>query len=217
MKKFKVGARKSPLSRAQVEEIFFEIGKFYSDVVFETIFIDTTGDLDQKTSLRTMEKTNFFTKELDELLKNGKCRIAVHSAKDLPDTLENGLKIAAITKGVDSRDVLILREGETVSSLKKNAVIALSSIKREEAVKKLRDDFLFQDIRGPIHTRLEVLNSKKADGVVIAEAALIRLKLTHLTRVYLDGKTTPLQGQLTILTRADDSEMLKLFSCLDVR
>ncbi|HRD55549.1 MAG TPA: hydroxymethylbilane synthase [Parachlamydiaceae bacterium] len=215
--KITVSARKSPLSKAQVEETLLEIRKYHPDIYFESIFIDTTGDLDLQTSLRNLDKTNFFTKELDELLLEGKCQIAVHSAKDLPDPLLKGLKIAAITKGLDSRDVLVLRKGETLRSLKKGAIIALSSKKRKEAIRALREDLSFQDIRGPIHTRLKVLDSKKADGVVIAEAALIRLKLTHLNRIYLTGETTPLQGQLAILTQDANMEMLKLFSCLDSR
>lgn len=216
-KTIKVAARKSPLSKSQVDEVLLEIQKHDSSIVFETSWMDTTGDIDLSTSLKTLEKTNFFTKEIDDFLLQRKCQIAVHSAKDLPEILEKELSLIAITKGVDPRDSLVLKEGFNLSSLPKGALIATSSLKREEAIRNLRNDLTFTDIRGPIHKRLEVLHSKNVYGVVIAEAALIRLKLTNLNRLILENETTPHQGQLAILAHFEDHEMKRLFSVLDSR
>ncbi len=212
-----IAARKSPLSLAQIDEVLLEIRKYNPDITFEKILLDTTGDIDLKTSLRTLDKTDFFTKEVDNLLLNKQCRIAVHSAKDLPDPIKDGLQIVAITKGVDPSDSLVLQEGMTLDTLRQGAIIATSSIQREETVKKLRSDLTFQDIRGTIGMRLEKLQLGLVDGVVIAEAALIRLKLTHLNRIRLEGKTTPLQGKLAILAHIEDAEMHTLFAPLDTR
>lgn len=209
--KIAVAARDSPLSKAQTEEILSLLPK---NIQFEPSFLKSSGDIDQKTSLRTLEKTDFFTKEIDDLVLNSTCRIAIHSAKDLPEKIPQGLSIIAITRGIDPSDSLVIKEFAT---LKPNSIIATSSKKREEAVKNLQNDLIFQDLRGTIDKRLELLNEGKTDGVVIAEAALIRLKLTHLNRIRLPGKTTPMQGQLAIIAKETDLEMKALFEPLDSR
>ena len=206
--KILLGARSSALSRAQVEEI---IEKF-REHQFDTLWVKTPGDYDKTTSLRTLGQTDFFTRDLDELLLAGRIRIAIHSAKDLPNPLPNGLSIVAITRSIDSRDSLVFREGETLYTLQKGAVIATSSQRREEAVRKLRSDFSFIDLRGQIEERLKKLKCGEADGVGVAEAALIRLKLIHLNRVFLPGETTPMQGRLAVLARSNDFEMEALFA-----
>lgn len=212
-----VAARVSLLSQAQVKEVFKELKRYRSKFRFETYFVETKGDKDQTTSLRGLDRTDFFTQEVDDLLLQGKCRIAIHSAKDLPAEIPKGLKIISITHGLDSSDSLVLRPGETLQSLKKNAMIATSSVRREEAVRSLRSDFTFCDLRGTINQRLKLLEIGKADGVVVAEAALIRLGYKHLNRIKLPGETTPLQGKLAILAREDDEEMERFFACLDSR
>jgi len=202
----RVGARSSKLSRVQVKEVEEMV-----PVEFETVFVETVGDKDQKTSLRALDKTDFFTHEVDQLLLQGKCDVGIHSAKDLPDPLPQGLKVIAVTKGVDRRDALVYRE-----PLKEGALIATSSHRREENVKKM-GNFTFCDIRGTILDRLKQLDEGKVDGVVIAEAALVRLGLTHVKRLYIPGETTPLQGQLAIVAREGDEVMAKLFRAVDTR
>lgn len=201
-------ARNSPLSLAQVEEIRNQMAGL---ATFRVIALPTKGDIDLTTSLRGMEKSNFFTEELDQMLLNEEADIAIHSAKDLPCPLPKGLQIIALTEGVDPSDSLVLREGE---SLKKGAVIATSSERREAAVRALEPDVRFIDLRGPIHTRLSLLDTRQADGVVVAEAALIRLKLTHLNRIRLPGETAEGQGQLAIVAKKSFGN---LFNHLDIR
>lgn len=211
------GARSSPLSRAQLEEVAEELSRFHADWKIAPLWMDTLGDKDQKTSLRSLDKTDFFTRELDELLLRGGCRIAVHSAKDLPSPIPKGLKIAAVTRGVDPADALVFRTGARLETLPAGAKIATSSQRREEMVKQLRPDLTFIDVRGTIGKRLSQLEEGKADGVVVAEAALIRLKLTHLNRMLLPGETAEGQGRLAVVAREDDQEMLALFAPLDTR
>ena len=213
--KIQAGARSSPLSRAQADEALKEIRAFYPDLELEMSWVVTTGDKHKTVSLRSLGKDDFFTKELDEMLLQGKIRIAIHSAKDLPDPLPNGLSIAAITRGVDPRDCLVLRKGMTLENLPSGSVIATSSVRREETVRSLRPDLKFIDLRGTISERLEKLEKGEADGVVVAEAALIRLNLTHLNRIFLPGDTVLMQGRLAILARHGDLEMHILFSKID--
>jgi hydroxymethylbilane synthase len=151
------------------------------------------------------------------MLLKGECRLGIHSAKDLPFPLPSGLAVICLTKGIDSSDSLVLRPGETLEGLPKGAVIATSSVRREQTVLQLRQDLSFIDLRGTIGQRLAKLDQGEADGVVVAEAALIRLGLTHLNRIRLPGETVEGQGQLAIVARAEDEEMSSLFACMDVR
>ncbi|OGN56784.1 MAG: hypothetical protein A3D96_07200 [Chlamydiae bacterium RIFCSPHIGHO2_12_FULL_44_59] len=194
MRKLVFGARSSILSRAQVDEIKREL-----QCDFEVVWVETTGDLDQKTSLRDLRKTDFFTRELDTMVLNGILDAAVHSAKDLPEPIPRGLRLAYLSQGLDPRDSLVIKK-EPVR------IVATSSERREVAVKALYPHCSFVDLRGTIEERL----AKDVDGVVIAEAALIRLKLTHLTRVLLSGKTCPMQGKLALLCKENEDIIFRL-------
>ncbi len=211
-----VAARSSPLSRAQVQEVFDELSAV-EEVEFDPMWIDTRGDRDLTTSLKEMGKTDFFTREIDEMILANGCRIAIHSAKDLPDPLPIGLQVVALTRGVDASDALVLRENATLEMLPQRARIGVSSARREQHLKSLRADLQCVDIRGPIGMRLSFLDQGIVDGVIVAEAALIRLKLTHRNRIRLVCETAPLQGQLAVIARDDDEEMKHLFAPIDVR
>lgn len=215
--KIVVGARGSQLSIKQVEEVFEALKCLAPQVGFEPIWVKTSGDLDLKASLRTLDKTDFFTREIDQLQLQGKCRISIHSAKDLSEPLPTGLKVVALTKGQDSRDVLVMRPGERLETLKKEGIIGSSSHRRDQMLSRLREDLQYQEVRGPIEKRLEKLFNGEIEGLIVAEAALIRLGLTHLNRIFLIGETAPLQGKLAIVAREDDAEMEHLFAPLDTR
>lgn len=212
-----VGARSSPLSQAQLNEVLQNLRKHHPLVTFDTHLTATRGDNDQKTSLRTLEKTDFFTAEVDAMLLSGCCRIAIHSAKDLPIPLPQGITLIALTQCLDPSDSLVMRPDQSIATLPLGACVATSSERREDAVRQLREDLRFVDLRGTIAQRLDKLQTGEADAVVVAESALIRLGLTHLNRIRLPGITTQHQGQLAILAREDDQEMQKLFKCLDSR
>jgi hydroxymethylbilane synthase len=206
--KLVVGARASRLSQAQVQEI----ARLLPSVTFDVRLVETVGDRDQKTSLRTLDKTNFFTKELDEMLLSGVCRVAIHSAKDLPEPLPQGIVMIALTEGLDASDVLVFN-----GPLPYGAKIGTSCERREKAVKAFRPDLQCVDIRGTIEHRLKVLDEKKLDGLVVAEAALIRLGLQERQRITLEGETASLQGKLAVLAREGDVEMGVLFAPFDIR
>lgn len=213
----KVAARSSPLSQIQVEEVFQEFKKYYPNVVFEIHLFKTTGDLDLQTSLRTMPQNNFFTKEIDEAIMNRFCDIGIHSAKDLPSPMSSKIVLAAVTQGIDSRDSLVLRDGDSISTLPSGSKIGTSSFRRIETISSLRKDLSCVDIRGNIGERLEKLYKNEIDGLVVAEAALIRLGLTHLNREFLPGETVEGQGKLAVTTREDNVFIIDLFRCLDSR
>lgn len=207
-KKFfiEAAARSSPLSRAQIQEV----AAMMPHVHLEMHWVETMGDKDRLTSLRNLGKTDFFTRELDEMVLQNTVRLAIHSAKDLPDPMPKGLAIAALTKGVDPRDCLVLREGE---GLRKNMVVATSSERREHAVRQLLEDVHFIDLRGTIEERLAKLTTGEADGVVVAAAALLRLKLC-VHSVYLPGETVAGQGRLALVCREEDEEIIDVVQCV---
>lgn len=212
-----VGARTTPLARAQVKEVLEALQVHHPKIHFEPIWIKTAGDKDLSTSLRSLEKTDFFTREIDALQLSGGCRISIHSAKDLPEPLPKGLEVVALTEGVDSSDVLVLRKNTTLSTLPQGARIGTSSDRREKNIKELREDLDCVNIRGSILSRLEQLDKGRYDGVVMAEAALIRLGLTKRNRILLSGERAPLQGQLAVVALSDDAEMHQLFQSIDAR
>ncbi len=162
-------------------------------------YYETVGDRDRATSLRDLGRTDFFTRELDQALLSGEIDLAVHSAKDLPDPLPDGLEVAMLTEGVDPADALVFNQ-----PIRPGALIATSSARREEAVRQLFPEVRFCDVRGTIEERLALLDRGEVQGVVIAEAALIRLGLTARRRVRLPGETAPLQGRLAIVGRCGD-------------
>ncbi|MEM8727150.1 MAG: hydroxymethylbilane synthase [Chlamydiota bacterium] len=210
--KIKVGARGSKLSRKQVEEVMRELRIDYT-----VDYVETIGDRDLKSSLASMDKTDFFTREIDQKVLDRSCDVGIHSAKDLPDPLPAGLRLLALTTGVDSSDSLVMRQGERFERLKKGAIIGSSSLRRSEAIKRLRPDFQCIEVRGPIDARLALLGRGVMDGLVVAEAALIRLGLTGTNRMILPDETAPLQGKLAVIGRNDDQEMATLFHPIDKR
>ena len=208
-----VAARGSALSKAQVQEVLLALQTYHPEVVFSPVWIMAQGDRDQETSLIGLEKTDFFTKEIDEAVLLKKCRIAIHSAKDLPEIIPSGLRVVAYTKGIDPGDVLVLREGECIEELPALAKIGTSSQRRLENVHAILPNAIGVDIRGTIEKRLALLDEGKVDAVIMAKAALIRLLIERKTFV-LPGPVAPLQGRLAIIAREDDLEMQELFSCL---
>ncbi len=212
-----VGARRSQLSQKQVWEVLDEIRTFFPSLMFAPNWLATSGDIDQKRSLRDMENSDFFCKEIHQQQLENRFRIAIHSAKDLSWPLPEGLFMAALTKGQDPSDVLVMPTGKTVATLGPQPRIGTSSLRREETIRSLIPDALFVDIRGTIEKRLELLASGNVDGLVMAEAALIRLGLTHHNRLLLPGPVARYQGQLAIIVRDNDEEMKKIFAYIDSR
>lgn len=187
---------------------------------FEIKTYDTSGDKDKNTPIPAIEGSDFFTDSIEKALLDGEIDIAVHSAKDLPDKISDGLLIAAVTKSIDPYDVLISKNNLNLKELPYGAKIATSSVRRKEQLKKYRPDFQIADIRGNIEERLAKLDNSDLDGIVIAAAGLIRLGLeTRITQkiAFEILKPHPLQGSLAIETRKDNGEMINLVKKLDTR
>ena len=219
-KTYRIGTRTSPLALRQVEEILRALRKFYPGFKAEVISIYTYGDRDKITPISEIEGTDFFTKEIDEALLKSRVDFAVHSAKDLPEQIPEGLYIVAITKSIDSYDALVSKNDLSLEELPFGARIGTSSLRREQQLKSYRDDFEIIDIRGNIQERLEKLDNGNLDGIVIAVCALVRLGLENRVTQRIPFeilKPHPLQGALAIVTRAEDSKLHSLLSVIDSR
>ncbi len=206
-KTYRTGTRRSNLALRQAEEILEALKKFYPGIKTEIIGIETYGDRDKVTPISEIEGTDFFTREIEEALLRGEIDFAVHSAKDLPDKIPEGLYIAAITKSIDPFDALVSKHNLCLKDLPFGAKIGTSSLRRKTQLKKYRSDFKIIDIRGSIEERLRKLDSDGLDAIIVAACALIRLGLQDKIpqRIPLEIlKPHPLQGSLAIETRIDN-------------
>ncbi len=210
---YKIGTRTSSLALKQVEEVLGALKKFYPAVGISIVGIDTYGDKDKTTPVSKIEGSDFFTREIDEALLNGKIDFAVHSAKDLADNLREGLVIAAITDSIDPYDVLVSKSGLRLDELRYGAKIGTSSLRRKRQLKNYRKDFQIVDIRGNIEERLRKLDETDLDAIVIAAAGLIRLGLENRITQRIPSdilRPHPLQGRLAVEARRDDEDIIRL-------
>jgi uroporphyrinogen III methyltransferase/synthase len=211
----KIGSRPSPLALVQVEEVLKELKEQGISISSVVIKYDTKGDRDKTTSLTSNPADNFFTDALDEALLNGEVDITIHSAKDLPKVLKFGLKIFALTKGLDDRDALV--GNFAWKDLPHGAKIGTSSILRQTQLKALRGDIQIVDIRGTISERLDLVKQGMIDGVIVAACALKRLGLENQIKDYLPWEAVALQGQLAVVGRDKDVALQSAFRTIDVR
>jgi len=229
-KTYKIGTRTSPLALRQVEEIASYIRRFYPGFSYETVGIDTYGDKDKTTPISEIEGTDFFTREIDDALLKGEIDLAVHSAKDLPDEIPEGLTIAMITKSLDPYDALVSKGNLEIEQLPLGARIGASSLRRKVQLRKYRGDFQIMDIRGNIAERLRGLdygyqppnaNRKLTlDAIIIAACALMRLGLEERIAQRIPFEILrphPLQGSLAVVTRKKDLKLTELLSIVNLQ
>jgi uroporphyrinogen III methyltransferase/synthase len=209
----KIGSRQSSLAKIQVQEILSLLGNV--SISHELAYFTTQGDLDKKTSLTSNPADNFFTNTLDEALLKKEIDIAIHSAKDLPQDLPKGLKLYALTKALDETDSWV--SDHSLEELPPKAKIGTSSLLRQKMMKNLKPDAVITDIRGTIEERLELLNKKQIDGLIIATCALKRLGLDQYIKSILPWEAMPLQGQLAVVGREGNENLEKIFERIDVR
>lgn len=171
MKKIRLATRGSPLALIQAKMTAeFLASKIGADIEFETVVIKTTGDKRQDWSLEKYGGKGLFTKEIEEALFNGDADIAVHSAKDLPSDIPEGLAIAGCLPRDASRDVIAMRDDVAVPTL-----IASGSPRRRSQLKKLFPQAVWTEFRGNVETRLKKIVSGEADATILSEAGLKRL------------------------------------------
>jgi uroporphyrinogen III methyltransferase/synthase len=208
-------SRGSKLARLQVEEALPLLAKAFSETRFIVDVLETIGDRDLAIPLTDASvPTDFFSRELDEAQLRGEVDLVIHSAKDLPDPLPEGLTLAAMLPARDTRDSLVIRKG---ADLTKGGVIGTSSPVREKAILELYPEATCASIRGDIFRRLAQVDEGDYDAVIIAGCALQRLGLENRITEWLDYETTPLQGRLAITVRSDRTDLLTALREIDIR
>lgn len=211
-----IGSRGSELALWQANHIRDMITKRYPDVSVEIQIIRTSGDRDQNSSLAVIGGKGAFTKEIEDALLRKEIDLAVHSLKDLPTELVDGLTVAMVPEREDVRDIFISREpGKKLVDLPTNAWVATGSMRRKAQLLKQRSDLQIADIRGNVPTRIKKLMESEWDGMLLASAGVTRLGLTEHISEYISTEwILPAvgQGALGIETRADDTELIELLS-----
>lgn len=214
----RIGTRGSPLALFQANWVKEKLLQNYSDLIIHLVKIKTTGDKIQDAPLARIGGKGLFVKEIEEALLRGEIDLAVHSIKDLPTELPDGLALSAITKREDPRDVLISREGRGLRELPKGARIGTSSLRRQVQLISFRGDFTFVPLRGNLETRIRKLEQLHLDGIVLAYAGVKRLGFEdRITEVLPPEISLPAigQGALGIETRVGDEAIEGKIRVLD--
>jgi hydroxymethylbilane synthase len=217
-----IGSRGSKLALTQAQMIRTELERLDASLAVRVEIIKTSGDVNTA-PLSLIGGKGVFTKELEEALLDGRIDVAVHSLKDLPTVIPEGLVIAAICKREDPRDALVLNrklEGldGSVRALPKGAIVGTSSPRRLAQLKHLRGDLVVNDLRGNVDTRLRKLDEGQYDALLLACAGLRRLGLENRISAPIPaGEMLPAvgQGALGIETRAGDEGTIGAVSKLD--
>jgi len=212
--KVRIGGRGSPLSLAQLD-IVASLLRPAADV--EIVAMTTTGDRLSRGEA-AMTGKDLFTREIDEALLDGGIDLAVHSLKDLPSRLPDGLAIVAVPLREDPSDVLVSRGGVTLGALSRASRVGSSSPRRRAQLLAARPDLFVTEARGNVDTRLSRLSEGRWDAIVLARAGLARLRrLEEVTQVLPASLMLPAigQGALAVVAREEVGELRELALSLD--
>lgn len=212
MKTLTVGTRKSNLALTQTQWVIDQLKLEYPDLEFQLKHIVTKGDKILDVTLSKVGGKGLFVKEIEQALLNGDIDLAVHSMKDMPSQLPEGLTIACIPVREDVRDAYISKGHIPFKDLPTGAVVGTSSLRRASQLLKVRPDITIQPIRGNIDTRLKKLEEENFDAIILAAAGLKRMGWSN--SIVTEFLTTELslpavgQGALAIECRSDHKELI---------
>ncbi len=209
-----LGTRGSPLALAQSRRFAEELKAAHPGLEVDFQTITTSGDRIQNRFLAEVGGKGLFVKEIEDALGTGDIDLAVHSLKDMPAVLPEGLEIACYPRRKSPRDVMIAREGSDWPALPPGAKVGTSSLRRRLQLGRLRPDLNFELLRGNIDTRLRKLESGDYDAIVLARAGMERLGLDVARAVDLPIVPAPGQGTLAIEIRSADRELRELLAAL---
>lgn len=207
--KIKIGTRKSKLAMAQTNMVIRALQTEFPEIQTEIVPIVTTGDKILDKPLIQIGGKGVFVSEIESALISGKIDIAVHSAKDLPIYLENGLEISGVLKRGDYRDVLVMLSGKEITNTS-GFIVGTGSVRRIRNMRNIYPDVKFKDIRGNIDTRLKKLQNGEYDAVILAAAGLKRLGLFENSGYnikafdYNDFLPSACQGIIAVESRKND-------------
>ena len=192
----RIATRSSRLALWQAEHVREALSRLHPELTFELIPIITTGDKILDRPLAKIGGKGLFIKELEQALFDDRADLAVHSMKDVPIEMPNGLHIPVILEREDARDALLTNTGVAFAELPPNATIGTSSVRRKSQLLAWRQDLEMRDLRGNVTTRLEKLRRGDFDAIILAAAGLKRLGLSdQITSVFELAELIPAVGQ----------------------
>lgn len=216
--KIRIASRGSALALWQTNHVKKLLESAHPGITVEITIIKTTGDQILNSPLSVIGGKGVFTKELEESLLANETDIAVHSLKDLPTTLPDGLQITAILKRASVEDAFLSNSADmTIESLPHGATVATGSLRRKAQLLALRPDLNIVDIRGNVPTRIEKLRNSTWSGMLLASAGIERLGLSNAINQKIPTTTilpAPGQGAIAIEARAGDEAISEICSVL---
>jgi len=214
--KYVVGARGSQLSVAQTNWVISELKKQNPDAEYEIKKITTKGDTDTR-PLFTIDQKGIFEKEIDRAVAQKEVDFAVHSLKDVPSELDDGLVLACIPIRESVNDVFISSDGKSLDEVSSDSVIGTSSLRRAVQVSRKRPDVIVKPIRGNIETRIKKASGNDYDGIVLAKAGISRLgvDVKYSSLSVNDFSPSPGQGAIAIVAREDDDSTISMLKKIE--
>ncbi len=214
----RIATRSSRLALWQTSWVAAEIHRHHPDLEIEAMEFKTKGDLVIDRPLPEVGGKGLFTEELEAALRDGRADLAVHSLKELPTVLPDGLELGCVTEREDPRDALLTNGAASLADLPAGAVLGTSSLRRRAQVLAIRPDLEIRDLRGNVPTRVRKLEEGGYDAIILALAGVRRLELEdRVTAILAPDEMLPAvgQGALGIEIRADDEETRNLLSPLE--
>ena len=217
-KKLTIGTRQSALALWQAEHIAALLQEKYPECEIALKRVLTKGDKILDVSLSKIGGKGLFTKEIEQDLLDGEVDLAVHSLKDMPTELPEGLILACITKREHEGDAFVSNNYKSLAELPLGATVGTSSLRRKAQLLAARPDLQIVDLRGNVQTRLARLDEGKMQAIILAVAGLRRLGLgDRIQEILPHAICLPAvgQGALAIEARANDSEVLQMLEFLN--
>lgn len=216
----RIATRGSPLALAQAREVAARLAAAHGprEGASEILVLKTTGDRILDRPLSEAGGKGLFTKEIEEALIDGRADLAVHSAKDVPTWLPDGLVLSAVLEREDVRDAFVSRVAGSLDELPAGAVVGTASLRRQALVRRLRPDLEVVTLRGNVQTRLNKLEAGEVQATLLALAGLKRLGAENEATALFDPETFPPalgQGAIAVETRADDATTNRLVAAID--
>ncbi len=213
-----IGTRGSPLALWQANWVKDQVEKKHQGIIVDLVPIQTKGDKILDTPLAMVGGKGLFVKELETALLDNSVDIAVHSMKDVPTMLPDGLEISVICEREDPRDAFIASKVKAFSELPKGARVGTSSLRRQAQILSGRPDIKIISIRGNVGTRLKKLESENLDAIILAAAGMKRMEMEEVVTEYLepsDCLPAVAQGAMGIETRIGDEKTTGLINFLN--
>ncbi|WP_078117856.1 hydroxymethylbilane synthase [Thiosocius teredinicola] len=213
----RIATRKSPLAMWQAEHVADALRKAHPGLEVELLGMSTQGDKILDTPLAKIGGKGLFVKELEQRMLEGDADIAVHSMKDVPVELPDGLHLAVILEREDPRDAFVSNHHASLVALPEGARVGTSSLRRQCQLADQRPDLEIIPLRGNVNTRLKKLDDGEYDAIILAAAGLLRLGLAERIRSFIDTEhSLPAigQGAIGIECRSDDDRINSLLAPL---